>query len=407
MYSAGFHRRGHNKEGEFSKKMDNQDHDKENQNDPLKMDPEQRDRIIVRTSMVGVAANVMLAVLKAVIGVAVHSIAITMDAVNNLSDAMSSVITIIGTKLASKAPDRKHPLGHGRAEYLTAAVISLLVLYAGITSLTESVKKILHPDVPSYTAVSLSIIAAAVVVKVVLGLYVRRKGNAVRSDSLVNSGADALLDAVISVSTLAAAAVYLCFHIRLEAWLGALIALVIIKAGIDMLRSTISQILGERADSTLSKTIKKIVASFDEVNGAYDLLLDNYGPDKIIGSIHIEVPDYLTACQIDELTRHIQDKVYRESGVIIATVGVYAFNTQDKEIVEMREHVREIVMRHEHVIQMHGFYVNKEEKSMRLDVIVDFTDPDAVAKYKHIQEDIQSDYPQYQVHVTLDYNVSD
>ena len=174
-----------------------------------------------------------------------------------------------------------------------------------------------------------------------------------------------------------------------------------------MLRSTISQILGERADSTLSKTIKKIVASFDEVNGAYDLLLDNYGPDKIIGSIHIEVPDYLTACQIDELTRHIQDKVYRESGVIIATVGVYAFNTQDKEIVEMREHVREIVMRHEHVIQMHGFYVNKEEKSMRLDVIVDFTDPDAVAKYKHIQEDIQSDYPQYQVHVTLDYNVSD
>ena len=116
--------------------MDNQDHDKENQNDPLKMDPEQRDRIIVRTSMVGVAANVMLAVLKAVIGVAVHSIAITMDAVNNLSDAMSSVITIIGTKLASKAPDRKHPLGHGRAEYLTAAVISLLVLYAGITSLT-------------------------------------------------------------------------------------------------------------------------------------------------------------------------------------------------------------------------------------------------------------------------------
>lgn len=387
--------------------METQDHEKENQNDPLKMEPEQRDRVIVRTSLVGVAANVMLAVLKAVVGLAAHSIAITMDAVNNLSDAMSSIITIIGTRLASRAPDRKHPLGHGRAEYLTAAVISLIVLYAGITSLTESVKKILHPDVPSYTAVSLSIIAAAVVVKIVLGLYVRRKGTAVRSDSLVNSGADALLDAVISISTLAAAAVYLCFHIRLEAWLGALIALFIIKAGIDMLRSTISQILGERADSSLSKNIKKTVASFDEVNGAYDLLLDNYGPDKIIGSIHIEVPDYLTACQIDALTRRIQNKVYQESGVILATVGVYAYNTQDPQAIAMREHVREIVMRHEHVIQMHGFYVDEEEKLMRMDVIVDFTDPDAEAKYKHIQEDIQREYPQYQVHVTLDYNVSD
>lgn len=387
--------------------MEIQDHEKETQNDPLKMEPEQRDRVIVRTSLVGVAANVMLAVLKAVIGLAAHSIAITMDAVNNLSDAMSSIITIIGTRLASRAPDRKHPLGHGRAEYLTAAVISLIVLYAGITSLTESVKKILHPDVPSYTAVSLSIIAAAVVVKIVLGLYVRRKGTAVRSDSLVNSGADALLDAVISISTLAAAAVYLCFHIRLEAWLGALIALFIIKAGIDMLRSTISQILGERADSSLSKNIKKTVASFDEVNGAYDLLLDNYGPDKIIGSIHIEVPDYLTACQIDALTRRIQNRVYQEFGVILATVGVYAYNTQDPQAIAMREHVREIVMRHEHVIQMHGFYVDEEKKVMRLDVIVDFTDPDAEAKYKHIQEDIQNEYPQYQVHVTLDYNLSD
>ena len=387
--------------------METQDHEKENQNDPLKMEPEQRDRVIVRTSLVGVAANVMLAVLKAVIGLAAHSIAITMDAVNNLSDAMSSIITIIGTRLASRAPDRKHPLGHGRAEYLTAAVISLIVLYAGITSLTESVKKILHPDVPSYTAVSLSIIAAAVVVKIILGMYVRRKGTAVRSDSLVNSGADALLDAVISISTLAAAAVYLCFHIRLEAWLGALIALIIIKAGIDMLRSTISQILGERADSSLSKNIKKTVASFDEVNGAYDLLLDNYGPDKIIGSIHIEVPDYLTACQIDTLTRRIQNRVYQEFGVILATVGVYAYNTQDPQAIAMREHVREIVMRHEHVIQMHGFYVDEEEKLMRMDVIVDFTDPDAEAKYKHIQEDIQNEYPQYQVHVTLDYNLSD
>lgn len=175
---------------------------------------------IVRTSVLGIGANVLLAAFKAVVGMLTHSIAVTMDAVNNPSDAMSSVITIVGTKLAGKAPDRNHPLGYGRVEYLSATVISIIVLYAGVSSLIESVKGIVSPQTPSYTPTSLVIIAAAVVVKLVLGRHVKATGERVGSDSLVASGADALFDAVLSASTLAAAAaaVFITTGFAIEAW---------------------------------------------------------------------------------------------------------------------------------------------------------------------------------------------
>ena len=254
-----------------------------------------RNAVIVRTSFIGILANVLLAAFKAVVGLASSSIAIVMDAVNNVSDAASSVITIVGTKLAGKEPDRKHPFGYGRIEYLSAMVISVLVLYAGITAFVESVKKIIHPDVPDYSTVTLIIVAVAVVVKIFLGRYVKSVGEKVNSDSLVNSGKDAMLDSVISASTLVAAAIHLIFHVSLEAWLGAVIALVIIKSGVEMLRETLSQILGERADAELAREIKAAVNSYPQISGAYDLVLHNYGPDSYNGSIHIEVPDTLSA----------------------------------------------------------------------------------------------------------------
>ena len=235
-----------------------------------------------------------------------------MDAVNNISDAGSSLITIIGTKLAGREPDKKHPFGYGRVEYLSAMVISVIVLYAGVTSLVESIKKIITPDVPDYSTVSLIIVGAAVVVKIVLGRYVKSVGKKVNSTSLVNSGEDATLDSVISASTLVAAAIFLIFDISLEAWLGAIISLVIIKSGFEMIKETISQILGERNDPELAKSIKGTVTGFKDVQGAYDLVLNNYGPDTWNGSIHIEVPDTYSADRLYQLIRSIQVKVYEE-----------------------------------------------------------------------------------------------
>ncbi len=361
-----------------------------------------RERAIVRTSIIGIVANVLLAVFKAAIGLMSNSIAIVMDAVNNISDAGSSLITIIGTKLAGREPDKKHPFGYGRIEYLSAMIISLIVLYAGITSLTESVKKIIAPDTPDYSTVSLIIVGAAVAVKIILGRYVKAVGKKVNSSSLINSGEDATLDSIISASTLVAAAIFLTFGISLEAWLGAIISLLIIKAGFEMLKETVSQILGERNDPNLAKSIKETVTSYPEVHGAYDLVLNNYGPDSWNGSIHIEVPDTFSANQLDQLIRSIQEKVYLEHNVILTAIGVYSVNTKDKDIIDAHKHVREKVFAHPHILQMHGFYMDKANKTMRFDIVISFDAKDRKAVYKDILTEIQNEYPDYKLQIAMD-----
>jgi len=366
-----------------------------------------REKIIVRTSAIGIVANVFLAAFKAVVGIISNSIAIVLDAVNNISDALSSLITIIGTKLAAKEPDKNHPFGYGRIEYLSAMIISLIVFYAGITSFIESVKKIIHPETPEYTTTSLIIVAVAVLVKILLGRYVQSVGNRVNSDSLVNSGKDALLDSIISASTLLAAAIYLIFGISLEAWLGAIISLIIIKSGYEMLKDTISQILGERNDPELARNIKKTVVSFPGVNGAYDLVLNNYGPDAWNGSIHIEVPDTYSADQLDQLIREIQLKVYNEHHVVLTAIGVYSINTKDQEAIEIEKKVRKIVFSHENVRQMHGFYLMKDRKTMRFDLVISFDAADRKAEFDEVISDVQKAFPDYKLQAALDTDYSE
>ena len=366
-----------------------------------------RQRIIVRTSIIGIVANVLLAGFKAVVGLAANSIAVVLDAVNNLTDALSSVITIIGTKLAGKKADRDHPLGHGRYEYLSAMVISAIVLYAGVTSLIESVKKVIEPEVPDYSTVSLVVIGAAVVVKLVLGRYVQAKGKQVNSGSLVASGKDALFDAILSASVLAAALVFILTGVSLEAYVGIVISGFIIKAGIEMLRETLDDILGHRPDPELSRAVKATVTEDPLVLGAYDLLMESYGPDLTVAAIHVEVPDTTTAAQIDEMTRRLQLAVYEKHGVALATVGVYALNTTNDAVAAMRNAITAQVMGHEGVLQMHGFYVNETMRIIIFDVVLDFAVPDRDALYGQISAEVEKMYPDYKVAITLDRDLSD
>lgn len=366
-----------------------------------------REKIIVRTSIIGIAVNLLLAAFKAVIGLVSSSIAIVMDAVNNISDAGASLITIIGTKLAGREPDKKHPFGYGRVEYLSAMIISIIVLYAGITSLIESVKKIINPDVPDYSAVSLVIIAIAVIVKIILGRYFVGTGKKVNSASLINSGEEATLDSVISASTLLAAFVFIIFHISLEAWLGAVISLIIVKSGFEMLRDTVSQILGERNDPDLAREIKETVTGFPDVMGAYDLVLNNYGPDSWNGSIHIAVADTYSVDKLDELVRSIQEEVYQKHKIILTAIGIYSVNTKNSEINEAQKKVHDIVLAHEYVLQMHGFYISNERKSMRFDVVISFNAPDRKSVFWAVYEDVTRAFPGYDVQMALDTDFSE
>lgn len=366
-----------------------------------------REKVIVRTSIIGIIANVFLAAFKAVIGFLSNSIAITLDAVNNISDAASSLITIVGAKLAAREPDKEHPFGYGRIEYMSAIIISVIVFYAGVTSLIESVKQILQPETPDYSTLSLIIVAVAVVVKIFLGRYVKNVGEQVNSDALVNSGEDAKLDSVISASTLVAAGIFLTFHISLEAWLGAVISLVIIKAGIDMLKETLSKILGERNDKELAKSIRKTITAFPGVRGAYDLVLHNYGPDSWQGSIHIEVPDTYGANQLDKMLREIMVEVMQKHNVLLTAIGVYSFNTRDEEISRLEKKIREIVFSHQYVRQIHGFYLTKETKNIRFDLVISFDAPNRQVVFQEVVAHMQEEFPDYELQVVMDTDFSE
>ena len=366
-----------------------------------------REKTIIRTSFIGIGVNALLATFKAIIGLTSNSISITLDAVNNLSDALSSIITILGTKLAGKLPDKKHPYGYGRIEYLTSTLISVLVLYAGLTSLIESIKKILHPELPDYSLVSLIIVAAAVVTKILLGSFVKATGKKVESDSLINSGQDALLDSVLSGATLVAALIYVGFGLSLEAYLGAIISLVIIKSGIEMLSESLSRVLGERVDSDLSKDIKQEICSFDGVMGAYDLFMNDYGPNRMQASIHIEVPDVMTAKELDVLTRRMQHAIFDKYHVILTAVGVYSHNTGDDAAAQIQENVRHLVSSEPYVLQMHGFYLDMEKSTMRFDVVIDFASPDRHASYRDVCQKVKEAYPGYEISIALDTDTSD
>lgn len=366
-----------------------------------------RNKKIIQTSIIGIAANCLLAAFKAFIGLVSGSIAIVLDAVNNLSDALSSVITIVGTRLANKAPDRKHPLGHGRVEYISTAVIAIIICYAGITSLVESIKKIINPETPDYNTVGLVIIAVAVVVKIVLGTYVKNVGVKVNSESLIASGEDAKLDAVISTSTLIAAIIFIASGVSLEAYLGAIISLVIIKAGYDMISETISHILGERVEMELSHEVKRIVVGFDDVLGAYDLSLHNYGPDRYVGSIHIEVPEDMPITYLDQLQRQIAYVVFKETGVALEGIGIYCKNKKDSPADLLQKEMSKYVKTFDYVKQIHGFYYNPESKLVSFDVVVTFESPDRDKTYKTIVEALEKKYPDYKFSVNMDVDLSD
>ena len=378
---------------------------KEHMPEELDQAVKSRDQIIIRTSIIGIAANIFLAAFKAVIGLLSHSIAVTLDAVNNLSDALSSLITIIGAGLANRKPDKKHPLGHGRTEYLSAIIVSAIVLYAGINSAVESVRKIMSPETPDYSNISLIIIAAAVIVKIILGRYFTLKGKEAGSGALEASGADASFDAILSLSVLACAVLFRMTGISLEAFVGAVISVFIIKSGIEMMLETLDDIIGKRADPDKVREIKRLIKEEPEVRGVYDLFINNYGPGRDYASLHIEVPDVMTVEEVDTITRRLQQKVYKGTGVIITGVGVYSYNTKDQEAAKIRNTVIETVLQHEWALQVHAFNADTKKKKMRFDVVLSF-DIDPRQGYEVIMKEIRRLYPDYAITITSDIDIA-
>ena len=370
-----------------------------------KIKEEKRESIIIKTSIVGIFVNILLVIFKTVIGLISNSIAIILDAVNNLSDALSSIVTIIATKLAESKPDKEHPLGHGRIEYLSAMIVAGIIFYAGITSLIESVKKIFNPVEVEYSNITFIILIVSIILKLLLGKYVKNIGEKFNSPSLVASGSDATFDAILSSSVLISGILYIFTNINIEAYVGVLISIFIIKSGIDIFMEAVNEILGKRVDKKTINEIKKTICGVENVHGAYDLILHNYGPDKYVGSVHIEIPDSMTAEEIDPLERYISNIVLEKHNVYLSGITIYSMNTKNEEIIKIRSDIKKIVMSNEGVLEFHGFYLEEKNKSIRFDIIIDYSKKNQEEIYTKILNDVKMKYPSYSINIKVDIDI--
>lgn len=366
-----------------------------------------RHRKIITTSIIGIMTNLLLVIFKIIVGLLSNSIAIILDAVNNFSDMLSSIVTIIGTFFARVSPDREHPMGHGRSEYLSATMVAIIIMYIGLTALIESIKKIIAPEAPDYSIITIAVVSVAIVIKLLLGLYVYRVGRDVNSDALVGSGKDALFDAAISLTTLIAAVTFIIAGFNIEAYLATLISIIIIYSGFRMLRETFSLILGERANPDLSQKIRAEVRDVEGVKGAYDLVLHDYGPNAIFASINIELLDTVTVPEIDDISHEIRRRIYYKYHVVISSVGIYSINTHSDKIVKLRKQVYDVISSFEYVIQMYGFYVDEKTKEISINITIGFDVKNRDAYRQKMRKALEEAIPGYSFGITLNSDFSD
>ena len=366
------------------------------------MNEQTRNKKIITTSIVGIIGNALLVAAKVFIGAVTGSASIISDAINNFSDALSSTVTIVGTKLSAKKPNKKHPFGYGRVEYLTATVVAAIILFAGGSAIYESIVSLVHNEKPVYDVTAFVVIGIAIAAKVALGLYFRIRGKKLSSGALKNSGTDALFDAILSTATLVAALISTYTGVYLEGYAGIAIGLFILRSGIIAMKESLSPILGERIEADLTHDVKAKICAHPGVKGAYDFIVNSYGEGSKIGSIHVEVDDSMSARDIHALEREIQTFMMQEYGIVM-TVGIYASNDSNPLAKEIKRKVMDLVAQEKDILQWHGFYYDEERELISFDLIIDF---DAKTPQKDIAAKIQSalekDYPKLRFYINLD-----
>ena len=359
---------------------------------------------IIKVSIIGIIMNVILTVMKMIVGLIVGAISIVLDAVNNLSDAISQIVTIIGTAFSAKAPDKKHPYGYGRIEYITGQIISAIIIGVGVVSLKEAIEKIITPSKPDYNYYTVAILIVAIVAKILYSIYTRIEGKKLNAQNLKATSTDSLMDSILTLSTLIAGLIVMFGGYNLEGYVGCLISLLIIRAGIELMIDAIKSIIGNRIDPDLSKGLKEMITSYDGVLGAYDLTLHEYGPSKTIGSVHIELDDKMNAAEIHVLTRKINEDVYLKYGIVL-TIGIYATNDSSTASAKIKEEIKKVINEYDTIIELHGFYV--KDKRISFDLVFDFACKDRVQVVKEIKDKLKEKYQDYDIDIVIDNDVSD
>ena len=369
----------------------------------LRQEPDSREGAVVTVSALNILVNLIFAAVKVVIGLAVSSIAIVSEGVNNATDSATSLITIVGTKLSAKHPTEKHPFGFGRIEYLTSLLISVLILFTGAELMESSVKLIFNPQEMSISYVTMAIIAVSALVKLALGLYTIKEGRRVDSSSLVALGTECRSDSVVSVITLVTALVFLVFHVSLDAYAGIIMSLIVLKAGFEVLKETLSDILGQAGEKELAQELYRIIRAEPLVLNAADMMLHNYGPDAYSGSVNVEIDHSKTVGEVYAALHELQLRIMHEKHITMV-FGIYAVDRDHAQIRQLREQVAAFVREQKHVTSYHALYIHPNGKDLYVDLVVDYDLADWEALRKDFTAYMAELYPDKHLELVIETN---
>lgn len=329
------------------------------------------EKISVRTaygvlaSIVGIFCNVFLFAVKFVVGLVLHSVSVTADAFNNLSDAGSSIISFVGVKMAEKPADKDHPFGHGRIEYIAALVVSFLVLEVGFTFLKDSFGKILHPETMNFQIVSVIILILSIAVKLWLGLFNRKLGEKIDSKVMMAVFTDSMGDVITTSATILSLIFFAVTGINIDGIVGVGVALVVMWAGVGIARDTLEPLIGQAIDPEVYEEIKHFVEKYDGIEGTHDLIVHNYGPGRSMASIHAEVPNDVDIEQSHEIIDRIEREAAKELGIFLV-IHMDPVEMRDKKILRIKETAVRILHDLDPACSLHDFRVVHGEHQINL-----------------------------------------
>lgn len=365
------------------------------------MEQNSRQNKITQTAILGIIANLFIATIKIIIGMAASSLAIITEGINNATDCGSALMTLIGTKLSAKHPDEKHPFGYGRIEYLTGMVVGVFILYAGISMIRESIDGIIHPTEMSVSLLTIGIIAFTAIIKFVLGIYTIGVGKQTNSDTLIAVGEDGRNDSFISLITIISSIIFLMTGISIDAYAGLLFSFVVIKSGIDVLKSTASDIIGTSGEEELAKALYKEIRSTEGIISAADMMLHNYGPDQYSGSVNIEIDHKKNVGEVYEFIHELQLRIMHEYKVTMV-FGIYAVDRDSEQSKEMRSYIAKFVKSHEHIKSFHALYLSEKTGTIYCDFIVDYDLHDWEGTQEEFLGYMGEKYPDYKIELTIE-----
>lgn len=366
-----------------------------------------RNAYVYMASIVGIISNLILSIIKIGVGIISGSVSIIADGFNNLSDMASSIITMIGVKLANKPADKEHPFGHGRMEYLSALVVAFMVMLVGIQFIKTSIDRILNPVVIVFEIIPFILLILSLLVKVWLSRFNKFIGVKINSSALKASSVDALGDVFTSLCVIVSFLGAKFTTLPIDGYVGVIVSVAILYAGFSLVKDTISPLLGEAPDEELVKAIKQGVLSYDNIIGVHDLIIHNYGVGKCMASIHAEIPSNIDLITIHEIIDTAEREISEKLNIYLV-IHMDPMCIHDEEINKIKSDIQNILLKYKDIKSMHDFRITEGDNKRNLifDIEVDASIINTKTKEEELRENLKMDIkrlnPLYNCIITID-----